>query len=531
MSAVCTEFTIPASQSLAKVSAALKQKFTLVDQSSEHLDIQCLDSFDWRVYRKKASIEVTTHGKVSQLCWRKQRSSQCLYYAETSGKIDFAWDLPASRLRDLLSRVLSVRALLPQLELRVRRRYLNKLNKDKKTVLRIVLHEYELLHPATASYKKLQKRLEIVPVKGYVKSYKQVLDFIEGELCLPKSEEDILIIALNALGRQPADYSSKGKCVLQANMPATAAIASLLKQMLQVMAANEQGILEDIDSEFLHDYRIALRKTRSALKQIKDVFPQRELEDLQLQMNWLGSVTSPARDIDVYLLKFPGYRQMLPAELQQHLEPLQALLLRKKRTAYKNLATVLKSKRYADFQNQYWEFLHAPVAQRAELVNAGRAIKSVADERIWKVYKRALKEGNAIQDDSPAEDLHELRKTCKKLRYLMELFQSLYGIKAIKPLVKELKGLQDNLGEYNDLHVQAETLKEFAMEMEKQSALSPETQQAMSLLIRHIEELQAEERAHFANRFESFSSKEVKHKFRRLFKPVKVNNELDACAS
>jgi CHAD domain-containing protein len=527
MSAVCTEFTIPPSQSLAKVSAALKQKFTLVDQSSERLDIQCLDSFDWRVYRKKASIEVTTHGNVSLLRWRKLHSSQYPYYVETTGEIGFAWNLPASPLRELLSRVLSVRALIPQLELRVRRRYLNKLNKDKKTVLRFVLHEYELFHPETASYKKLQKRLEIVAVKGYVKPYKQALDYIERELRLPKSDKDILTIALNALGRQPTDYLSKGKCVLQANMPATAAIASLLKQMLKVMAANEQGMLEDIDSEFLHDYRIALRKTRSALKQIKGVFPQRELEDLQLQLNWLSSVTSPARDIDVYLLKFPGYRQMLPAELQQHLEPLQALLLRKKRTAYKNLATVLKSKRYADFQNQYWEFLHAPVAQRAELVNAGRAIKSVADERIWKVYKRVLKEGSAIQDDSPAEDLHELRKTCKKLRYLMEFFQSLYGIKAIKPLVKELKGLQDNLGEFNDLHIQAETLKEFTMELDKQSALSPETRQAMSLLIQHIEELQAEERNSFVVQFEKSGNVAVKRKFKQLFKPVKLRTNAD----
>ena len=531
MSAVCTEFTIPTSQSLAKVNAALKQKFTLVDQSSERLDIQCLDSFDWRVYRKKASIEVTTHGNVSQLRWRKLQSSQCPYYVETFGKIDFAWNLPASRLRELLSGVLSVRALLPQLELRVRRRYLNKLNRDQKTVLRIVLHEYELLHPETATYKKLQKRLEIVPVKGYVKSYKQALDFIERELRLPKTDKDILTIALDALGRQRADYSSNGKCVLQANMPATAAIASLLKQMLKAMAANEQGMLEDIDSEFLHDYRIALRKTRAALKQIKGVFPQRELEDQQLQLNWLSSITSPARDMDVYLLKFSGYQQMLPAEMQQHIEPLQALLLRKKRITYKKLATALKSKRYADFQNQYWEFLHAPVAQRAELVNAGRPVKSVADERIWKVYKRVLKEGNAIQEDSPAEDLHELRKTCKKLRYLMEFFQSLYGVKAIKPLVKELKALQDNLGEFNDLHIQAETLKEFMMELDTQSALSPETRQAMILLIQHIEELQAKQRAHFASQFEKFSSKEVKHKFRWLFEPVKVNNELDTCTS
>ncbi|WP_455366991.1 CHAD domain-containing protein, partial [Kaarinaea lacus] len=483
-------------------------------------------------YRKKASIEVSSlDTNTRQLRWRKLQSSQYPYRIETAGKFDFAWNLPESRLRELLSKVLKVRALIPQLELRVRRRYLNKLNKDKKTILRIVLHEYELFHPETASYKKLQKRLEIVPVKGYVKPCKQALDFVERELRLPKSDKDILVIALSALGRQPVVYKSKGSCVLQADMPATAAIASLLKQMLKVMVANEQGILEDIDSEFLHDYRIALRKTRSALKQIKGVFPQRELENLQIELNWLSIVTGPARDMDVYLLKFPGYRQMLPVELQQHLEPLQSLLLRKKRTVYKKLATTLKSKRYADFLNQYWEFLHAPVAQEAMLTNTSRPIKSVADERIWKIYKRALKEGKAITDDSPAEDLHELRKTCKKLRYLMEFFQSLYDARVIKPLVKALKLLQDNLGEFNDLHVQAEKLKEFSAELEKQHLLTSHTRQAMNLLIEHLEELQIQERTNFAVQFGKFSDETVKLEFQRLFKPVKVSKEANQCAS
>ena len=37
-----------------------------------------------------------------------------------------------------------------------------------------------------------------------------------------------------------------------------------------------------------------------------------------------------------------------------------------------------------------------------------------------------LRDGGAITPASPPESLHELRKRCKELRYLLEFFGSLY---------------------------------------------------------------------------------------------------------
>ena len=67
-----------------------------------------------------------------------------------------------------------------------------------------------------------------------------------------------------------------------------------------------------------------------------------------------------------------------------------------------------------------------------------------------------VKMGTAIDDDSPAEDLHELRKVGKELRYLLEFFASLYPAEVVKPFVKTLKGLQDQLGRFQDREVQAD---------------------------------------------------------------------------
>ena len=75
--------------------------------------------------------------------------------------------------------------------------------------------------------------------------------------------------------------------------------------------------------------------------------------------------------------------------------------------------------------------------------------------------------GKAIDDDSPAEDLHELRKVGKELRYLLEFFASLYPPEVVKPFVKTLKGLQDQLGRFQDHEVQANALRELAPEVKR----------------------------------------------------------------
>ena len=71
----------------------------------------------------------------------------------------------------------------------------------------------------------------------------------------------------------------------------------------------------------------------------------------------------------------------------------------------------------------------------------------------------------AITDETPSEALHELRKNCKKLRYLIEFYRSIYSEKDVKPAIKALKILLDNLGLFQDLEVQANKLREFAHQM------------------------------------------------------------------
>ena len=112
-----------------------------------------------------------------------------------------------------------------------------------------------------------------------------------------------------------------------------------------------------------------------------------------------------------------------------------------------------------------------------------------------------VKMGKAIDDDSPAEDLHELRKVGKELRYLLEFFASLYPPEVTKPFIKTLKGLQDQLGRFQDHEVQANVLRDLAPEVKR-----PETLMAMGALVQRFIEDEIAARAEFAERFAPFAS-------------------------
>ena len=142
----------------------------------------------------------------------------------------------------------------------------------------------------------------------------------------------------------------------------------------------------------------------------------------------------------------------------------------------------------------------------------------VASDRIWRAYRRVTRHGRAIGPETPGEGLHDLRIDCKKLRYLLEFFDSLYVAEEIAPPIKELKRLQDNLGEFNDLEVQQTALRRFAHEMQRDGVDSVDCVLEMGRLVDYHGRRQQKVRRHFARCFARFDEPANRKRFRRLFK-------------
>ena len=56
-------------------------------------------------------------------------------------------------------------------------------------------------------------------------------------------------------------------------MRADIASKFIYSHLLKAIKDNEQGTIADTDSEFLHDFRVAVRRTRTGLSQLKVVLP------------------------------------------------------------------------------------------------------------------------------------------------------------------------------------------------------------------------------------------------------------------
>ena len=100
----------------------------------------------------------------------------------------------------------------------------------------------------------------------------------------------------------------------------------------------------------------------------------------------------------------------------------------------------------------------------------------------------------------------------------MEFFKSLYDPKRLTKLIKALKKLQDNLGDFNDYEVQQYSLREFAADMMVRQAAPADTLMAMGRLVEHLEKGQARERHQFGQRFTEFAREENQSLARDLFR-------------
>jgi CHAD domain-containing protein len=312
---------------------------------------------------------------------------------------------------------------------------------------------------------------------------------------------------------------AKVEVSLAPDMRADAAAVAVLRRLLHVIRDNLAGALHGGDDEYLHQLRIAVRRTRMVQRQCAGVFPPLELPGFRSEFRWLQQITGQARDLDVYLGEFDALRRMLPEAMQPDLAPLRPVLLHSRLTAHAKMARALGSARGADLLADWDRLLESLVELPVDDRPAATApIGALAGRRIRHAYRRIVARGEALELDSPAGDYHRLRKKGKDLRYLLELFGlALWDEEAVAPMIGSLKDLQDVLGRHQDREVQGAMLRAAAAEVATLRG-GGRACLAMGVL---VERLAADERVvrqEFRDRFARFSTKHQRAQVRESFR-------------
>jgi CHAD domain-containing protein len=587
---------------LAGLLGALESSFTVTEgRHRGTLRRSWLDTFDWRLYQAGLALEYASGRSRHELILTDVQGQPIATQqvgGAAGGRVRWpclANALPTGPVRDQVESLARPRALLPVAAVTSVPRELRLLNADDKVVARLTVNRMtvtratgalsqgaDVAGPAAAAHRgagsragaqvglgghavgaELPVRLAIEEVRGYPGQARRVAAILAGVPGVFASRQPTVEDALAAVGRRPLEYSNKvdtgSAAGLAAQTPAGSAVTSVLLRLLDTLEANVNGVLRDIDTEFLHDLRVSVRRTRAALKLLGDVLPPEMTTRFAAEFKWLGDLTTPTRDLDVYLLGLDSMTAGLIAATPQDLEPFLAYLAKRRAAEARTLARGLRSARFHAIMEDWRKALFgvrdsvtgagrespvrralgsavsmadsrvtagavgsASAAARARPGSAGRATGARRDKpsasgsvalnandlaagRTRRVYQRAVKLGYSITDASPPEFLHDLRKRCKEIRYLLEFFAPLHDPVAYRATLGDLKRLQDCLGDFQDSQVQREEIQSFAAAMLDERAAPAATLLAMGELAAQLSLRQRKARAEFAERFGEFA--------------------------
>jgi inorganic triphosphatase YgiF len=228
---------------------------------------------------------------------------------------------------------------------------------------------------------------------------------------------------------------------LDAQMDAGAALQAILNSTLDQMLGNASEIAAArFDAEHVHQLRVGLRRTRSALR----LFEALELdgvdgtwrERLAAVFRRLGST----RDRDVLATTLvPALREAgaswaeLPPALQDAMEDPVAVV--------RDPATTL-----------LWLELLGFASRDRGAPAAGEPLADQLAPRVAALHRRVLKDARRFRElDDEAR--HVVRKRVKRLRYAVEFSAGLFRGKRVDRYLRALRPLQDALGELGDLQL------------------------------------------------------------------------------
>jgi CHAD domain-containing protein len=292
---------------------------------------------------------------------------------------------------------------------------------------------------------------------------------------------------------------------LRAAMDADTALRAIHRELQRRILANQDGVRQGRGGEFLHDFRVAVRRTRTGLSQLKRVYPRPEAMRFAADFKWVSTATGTARDLEVYLAAFEYFRDALGDEAVDALEPVVVFLRHHQSIEQSDCTEVVESQRYAALMRDWSDFLQQPQTTTEEESNAPRPVADVAAQRIDAAYRRVVRRGDGLREDSPAAAFHRVRLDCKKLRYLLEFFGTLFKGEESARTIVALRRTQDSLGAINDLRVQAAWLRR----------LPEPPGRAASILAAYLQGRQQQERAAFLGRFATFISEDNAAPLRR----------------
>jgi CHAD domain-containing protein len=222
--------------------------------------------------------------------------------------------------------------------------------------------------------------------------------------------------------------------------PAVEHVRAFLRVQLAEIERHDPAVRVGSDPEDVHKLRVAVRRSRAALREARKVLDAEQGRALRNELKWLGRELGTARDLDVLLARMRLEVAELDGPDAVAAARIVAQLEAEREAAQQNVLATLESPRYAELLAAFEQLVIAPPVAASDV-----SLERVAGREFRKLDRQVKALGVAPSND----DLHRARIQAKRLRYATELSSELLG-KDGRKVVAAAKNFQDVVGAHQD---------------------------------------------------------------------------------
>jgi CHAD domain-containing protein len=244
------------------------------------------------------------------------------------------------------------------------------------------------------------------------------------------------------------------------------AARKVLNNHFRIMQEHEHGTKVGRDIEELHDMRVAAMRIKAAFDifapylNMKKMTPH--LKNVRRTRRKLGYV----RDMDVFLQNLGSYCGQLPDEGREGLRDMMDAIEIERAKKRGEMLVYLDGENYGRFKKRFNKALGKDDLWDMDTLGTDgnplpHRVRDTLPVLVYGQFSALLAYDEFVSGDPheiPVELLHRLRIDVKIMRYTLEFFRDVLE-KDAKPLIRNLKDLQDNLGDMHDASVAVELLQ------------------------------------------------------------------------
>ncbi len=258
-----------------------------------------------------------------------------------------------------------------------------------------------------------------------------------------------------AVGPRFLDPPEAAELVLAADPTAGEVVDAALRASVSRLLDHHPIAVQGDDPEGVHQMRVATRRLRSDLRTFRPLLDREATVPLRDELRWLGEVLGAVRDPDVLAEQL---RDVAATVLDEGdvaaLDGVLARLGAERDAAVSALHEALGSLRFRGLVDRLVELAEDPPLSDAAAGPAHDVLPALVAAP-WAALRDQV---DALDDDPPDVDLHEVRKRAKQVRYATEAVAPALG-KPARKAAKCVKKVQDVLGDHQDTVVAEEWLR------------------------------------------------------------------------